>query len=414
VVVELQQLLATLILIGTFILLITEKLPRTYAALVGAGLAIVLGVLPSGEALSAINIEVLSTIIGLMVMTEALSRTGLFDSLATFLVISSKGSSRLLHSLLVVTIYILSMIISNIAAILIVIPITIRAMRKLGIDPKMTLMTEAIAVNIGGIGLPISSIPNVMVCIESGLGMSDFLTRITPASILLLMVCLLISLKNIPKVTKPIEGGLRVDMGGLSLSSFRYIAAFIVSLILIIAYDMFGMTLPVAALIAGSIALLVSKESPEVLKEIDWPTIFFLSGIFVVIRGAERTGLLTSLSDAFSTTVGGNSQLAMPLILWVSATTSAAIDNIPITATLIPVINGLKGIGSVRWWALILGANLGGNFTAIGSPSNIILLGLSRRYGVVVSFKEFSRYGTIHTTVYLILCTLYLYVMYWF
>jgi len=306
------------------------------------------------------------------------------------------------------------MIISNIAAILIIIPITIRAMRKLGIDPKITLMTEAIAVNIGGIGLPISSIPNIMVSIESGLSMSDFLIRVTPMSVLLLIICLLISLKRVPKIIRPLESNMKFQIEELNLSSLRNIAAFIISLALIVAYDKFGMTLPIAALMAGSIALLASGESPDILKEIDWPTIFFLSGIFVVIRGAKKAGLLIAISKAFSGTIGENPQLAMPFILWISAAASAAIDNIPITATLIPVINGLKGIGYVGWWVLILGANLGGNFTAIGSPSNIILLGLSKRYGILVSFKEFSKYGAMHTTAYLVICTLYLYTMYWF
>ena len=408
-----KQIVATIILIGVFIMLTRENVPRSYVALIGASLVIILRIIPPTEALSAINLGVLSTIIGVMLMTESLSRTGLFDSLAWFLAMSSKRNSRLLHSLLVITTYVLSMLINNIATMLIMIPITIKALKKLGINPRITLMTEAIVVNIGGIGLPVSSIPNVMVCIESNLSTIDFLREITPVSIALLFVCLFLSLKGVPKVMLPASlsesAKIKVD-----LNFIRYFAAFIIGVILIVGYDEIGLPLPVASLIAGGLALLVSGGSPRLFKEIDWPTIFFLSGIFVVIRGAEDSGLLILLSHALSNTIQRIPQLAIPLILWLSALASALIDNIPITATLIPVISGLKTVltGHIVWWSLILGANLGGNFTAIGSPSNIIMMGMSKRYGVNVTFKEFSKFGAKHTVIYLALCTTYLYVFY--
>jgi len=443
---------AVIIFLITIIFISTESIPRTYAALLGAGAMVLIGAVKPDELLHFIDVEMLAVVIGMMLLVGGAEKSGLFRSIAVKIMKSSRSLTSLAIILLSFTM-ILSMFLENIGGMLVMGTITIAMARSLKMKPQTLLIFQALLANLGGMMLMISSIPNIIITLEGGLSFFSFLANIAPLGMILFALTLLIFMRifraeaakvqelrqagsdeevdqpigeeaerRVKKELQAIEFGEWVDlairkfgsvgMGGPQIAAAVIIAGTIIGFAM---SDRFGLTLPLVALTGGVLMAIFSREEPpKILREIDWSTIFFLAGLFVIINGMDKTGLIEMLSTGMSNLIERWS-LNMPIsIMWFSALPSSIVDNIPLTAAFAPIVKDwvMEGGVTSTWWGLVIGANLGGCLTPIGTPSNIIALGVAEREGQPIPMGRFFSICFGVTMVYLIISTLYLHIMY--
>jgi Na+/H+ antiporter NhaD/arsenite permease-like protein len=319
------------------------------------------------------------------------------------------------------------MLLNNIGAMLIVATITIPLAIALKIKSETFLIFQAIVVNIGGMMLLMSSIPNIIVAVEGGISFSSFLVNIAPIGIILFVVTLLIFLrvfgseveKGIAQEMRSIEFSDWVNISLMELDEkgevWRMAVAALIMVFTIIGfavYDQFGLTPAFVAMAGGFLMIMFSGEGPvESLRGIDWSTVIFLAGLFVLVNSLDHNGLIDMLSDWMLNFVDSLPLNVPTSVMWISAVPSGVIDNIPLTATLAPVMNRWiqAGASPKIWWGLVLGANLGGCLTPIGSPSSIIAIGVAEREGHPIPLGRFFVICFGVTIVNLFVSSIYLY-----
>ncbi len=450
----LVQILSVIVFITIIILIATEWIDRIYASLLAAAAMLIIGAVAPDEILHLIDIEILGVIAGMMLLVNGAERSGIFNWVAVRILKASNSPKMFTFNLLLFTTF-LSMILNNIGAMLISASITITMTRALKMKPEMLLIFQAIVANLGGMMLLMSSIPNIIVAIEGGISFLEFTYNIAPLGIILFIVTILIFFRfylDAPvevfnQEFRPVNQGEWVDdvaaseveqdvkmelraaeFGGwieLAIKEFgvikwdrkHSIAAIIVTgtIMGFMLYDWIGLTPALVAMIGGCVMMGFSGEEPsEVFKEIDWSTIIFLAGLFVMINGMINIGLIEILSVSILEMAGRWPDSLHIAVMWLSGVPSGLVDNIPLTATFAPILYTwvLGGVSPDVWWGLVVGANLGGNLTPIGSPSNIIVLGVSEREGHRISLGRFFKICFGVTMVHLFVSMLYLYVMY--
>jgi Na+/H+ antiporter NhaD/arsenite permease-like protein len=450
----LVQNLSVIIFIITLVLIATEWIDRVYASLLAAAAMLVIGAIKPDEVLQLIDIEILGVIAGMMLLVNGAERSGIFNWIAVKILKASKSPKMFTFNLLLFTMY-LSMILNNIGAMLISASITINMTRALKMKPEMLLIFQAIVANLGGMMLLMSSIPNIIIAIEGDISFLEFSYNIAPLGIILFIVTILIFfrfyLEDPREVFKqefrPVDQGEWVDdvaasavepdvkmelrtaeFGGwieLAIIEFgvikwgqkHSIAAIIMTgtIMGFMIYDLIGLTPALVAMIGGCVMMGFSGEEPsEAFKEIDWSTVIFLAGLFVMINGMVKIGLIEIVSVSILGMAGQWPDSLHIAVMWLSGLPSGLVDNIPLTATFAPILSSwmLGGVSPDVWWGLVVGANLGGNLTPIGSPSNIIVLGVSEREGHPISLGKFFKICFGVTMVHLLVSMLYLYVMY--
>ncbi len=410
----------------TIILVATERIHRMYASLLGSGAMVLVGAVGAEEILHFIDIEILAVIAGMMLLVRGAETSGIFNFIAKKITKASSSLTSFAIILMFLTL-ILSMLLNNIGAMLIVATITIPLARSLKIKSEMFLIFQAIIVNIGGMMLLMSSIPNIVVAVEGGLSFSSFLVNIAPIGIILFVVTLLIFLRLFGS---EVEKGITQEMRSLEFSDWvdlsvmefdkkeevgRMAVAALIMVLTIIGfavYDQIGLTPAFVAMAGGYLMLMFSGEGPaKALRGIDWSTVIFLAGLFVLVNGLDKNGLIDMLSDWMLNFVV-NLPLNLPTaVMWISAVPSGVVDNIPLTATLAPVMSRWiqEGASADVWWGLVLGANLGGCLTPIGSPSSIIAIGIAEREGHPIPLGRFFIICFGVTIVNLLVSTIYLY-----
>ena len=450
----LVQNLSVLVFIVTMVLIATEWIDRIYASLLAAAAMLVIGAVTPDEVLQLIDIEILGVIAGMMLLVNGAERSGIFNWIAIKILKASKSQRMFAFNLLLFT-ALLSMILNNIGAMLISASITITMTRALKMKPEMLLIFQAIIANLMGMMLLMSSIPNIIIALEGGISFLEFLYNIAPLGIILFTVTILIFfrfyLEDPREVFKqefrPVDQGEWVDdmaasevdsdvkmelrttefSGWIDLAIKEFgvikwgrkhsVAAVILSgtIMGFMLYDLIGLTPALVAMIGGCLMMGFSGEEPsEVFKEIDWSTVIFLAGLFVMINGMVKIGLIEILSVSILGLAGRWPDSLPVSIMWLSGLPSGLVDNIPLTATFAPILSSwvLGGVSPDVWWGLVVGANLGGSLTPIGSPSNIIVLGVSEREGYPISLGRFFKICFSVTMVHLIVSMLYLYIMY--
>ncbi len=450
----LVQNLSIIVFIITMVLIATEWIDRIYASLLAAAAMLVIGAVTPDEVLHLIDIEILGVIAGMMLLVNGAERSGIFNWIAVKILKASKSPRMFAFNLLLFTMF-LSMILNNIGAMLISASITITMTRALKMKPEMLLIFQAIVANLGGIMLLMSSIPNIIIAIEGGLSFIEFSYNVAPLGIILFIVTILIFFRfylEDPKAVfkqefRPVDQGEWVDavaasgiepdvkmelrtaefgewielaikeFGVIKWGQKHSIAAIIMTgtIMGFMLYDLIGLTPALVAMIGGCVMMGFSGEEPsEVFKEIDWSTVIFLAGLFVMINGMVKIGLIEILSVSILGIAGQWPDSLHITVMWLSGLPSGLIDNIPLTATFAPILSSwvLGGVSPDVWWGLVVGANLGGSLTPIGSPSNIIVLGVSEREGHPISLGRFFKICFGVTMVHLLVSMLYLYVMY--
>jgi len=413
-----------------YLLIATGKVNRVAVALGGAGLMLALRLVSSADAFHSerlgIDWDVIFLLLGMMVIVGVLRHTGLFDYLAIWSAKRARGRpARILAALVLIT-AVASALLDNVTTVLLVAPVTVLICERLGVPPVPFLIAEALASNIGGTATLIGDPPNIIIASQAGLSYNDFLVHLAPLVVVLLAVFLLLlrrlfgpALASNPQRAAQL---LALDEREAITDPALLVRALVVLAVVTVAFALHGMLhyepSVVALLGAGLLVLLARGDPARFLREVEWPTLAFFMGLFIMVGALVKTGVITTLAEAAARATGGSLLVASGLLLWVSGALSAIVDNIPYVATMAPVTGAMVATipdnhdPRVLWWSLALGADLGGNATAIGASANVVVLGLADRAGHRIGFLEFARYGALVAGVTMAISMLYLWLRY--
>jgi len=410
--------ISSLILIISYLFIAWEKFPKTTVAMLGAALMLMIDHTPAAKVFAHIDFAVIFLLISMMIIVHITSRSGVFNWLGIEMLKHTKGSPKLiLFSLAMFTAF-FSALLDNVTTVVLILPITYTIARELKIDPIPFLITEIIASNIGGTATLIGDPPNIIIGSAAGLTFMDFVRELTPVIIIILIISVLVLLymfrKDLQSSVELMEKVACLDNSKTITNKPLMIRSLIVLLLVIAGFmlhEIIHIDAYVIALFGASILMLF--ETPrQVMHEVEWTTIFFFIGLFIIIGSfAEHGGVKLLASQVLTLTQGDQKSTAM-LILWASGVFSAIIDNIPYTVTMVPLINELKASMDVYplWWSLSLGACLGGNATIIGAAANVIIAESAHAFGCKISFWRFLKYGLLITFISFVISSIFLYI----
>jgi Na+/H+ antiporter NhaD/arsenite permease-like protein len=411
-----QEAIAAVLFAVVLTLVAVERIHRTKVALAGAAVAVLAGLLSQEEAIEAIDWGVLGLLAGMMVLVWGTERTGVFTYLAIRVGQASRGRPARLFIGLTGTTALASALLDNVTTILLVVPITFVIADALDLDVIPLIVAEVIASNLGGAATLIGDPPNIIIAGESGLGFVDFLVNVGPPAVISYAVVtaglLVVYRGRLRPAPERVEELSSLDATA-SLGPRREVAIVLTCLGLTIigffVHGAIGLEPPTIALSGAALYLLLSGVDVEKpLLGIEWVTLFFFVGLFVLVGSLEVTGVLDRVTDWLADATEG-STLAQALgILWGSAIASGVVDNIPFTAAMAPVVERLGGEGDANWWALSMGACYGGNFTLVAASANLVAAGALRRAGRELSFMRFLRVGVPATLASMVVATLWI------
>ncbi|HEY6747488.1 MAG TPA: ArsB/NhaD family transporter [Mycobacteriales bacterium] len=422
--------LATIVFVVTYVLIATERVHRVAAALGGAAAMVLIGVVDADSAFhdreTAIDWNVIFLLLGMMLLVGVIRQTGLFEYLAIWAAKRAGGRPfRIMVSLVLLT-AVASALLDNVTTVLLVAPVTILVCERLDLDPVPFLIAEVLASNIGGTATLIGDPPNIIIASRAGLSFNDFVLNLAPLVLVLLAVlvllCRLLFRSALTMNPDRVAEIMALDERA-SITDRRLLAQSLGVLALTIAGFVLHTSLhldpSIVALLGAGLLLLVSHVRIEdALREVEWPTLAFFMGLFVTVGGLIEAGVIDKLAQAAGDATGGNLLGGSMLLLGVSGVLSGIVDNIPYVATMSPVVEELVAAESgptsstVLWWALALGADLGGNATAVGASANVVVLGIAERSGHRISFWRFTRYGALVATVTIGLAAVYVWLRY--
>ncbi len=413
--------LAGSIFLLTYALIVSEKIPRTISALLG-GLAMILFVIPQDTAFHSIDWNVIFLLAGMMIIANVLKETGLFQWIAIQAVRLGKGDPfRVLVILSVIT-AITSAFLDNVTIVVLIAPVTLFVAATLRVSPIPYLIAEILASNIGGMATLVGDPPNILIGSAANIDFITFMSNLGPISVIILLVFIGISrflfIKDlaIHEETEPALSDL--DASALITDPALLRKSLIIMTGVILGFLFHGelhLQPATIALTGATILMLWSKTDPHhALREIEWTTLFFFFGLFITVEAIVEVGLIEMVADAALRLTGGDLRLTSMLLIWFSALASGIVDNIPYTATMIPIVKSLGQVMQIEplWWSLALGACLGGNLTLVGAAANVIVASMAEKSGHPISFKHFLRYGAITTFVSLVLASGYVWLRY--
>lgn len=415
--------IALAIFAGTYAAIASDRVDRALAALLGAAIVILLGIVGQEAGFAAVDWNVIFLLLGMMLIAGVLRRTGVFGWLAIRTVRVARGEPLAILLLLSGVIAVLSAFLDNVTAIVILIPVTLYIATTLGLSPIPFVLAEVLASNIGGTATLIGDPPNILIGSAAGLTFTDFLVNLTPV-IVVVFAAFAVAMATIFRGHMSVTPEVRAAVLAIDESEFvtdhRLLRVSLLVLGLTIAGFLFAAAVdqrPATIALLGATALLiVSRQDPEeLLREIDWSTLLFFVGLFIVVEGLVATGVIAALGEWLVELTRGDQAVTTLGILWVSGVASALVDNIPYTATMIPVVQQLGASGleiEPLWWALALGACLGGNATLVGASANVVAANAAARAGHPISFGRFLRVGGLVALMSLAISSAYLWVRY--
>jgi Na+/H+ antiporter NhaD/arsenite permease-like protein len=421
--------LAVAVFAVAYVFIATEKIHRVAAALGGAALMLLIGATDAEHAFfseeTGVDWNVIFLLLGMMLIVSVLKRTGVFEFLAIWAVKRARGRPFPVMVILVVVTAVASAALDNVTTVLLIAPVTFLVCDRLAVPVAPYLIAEALASNIGGTATLVGDPPNIIIASRAGLSYNDFLIHLAPFVVVVMVVFIGLcrwlfrsAFRYDPERAAAIASLRERDAirdRRLLVVSLAVLGAVTVAFVL---HTALHLEPAVVAMLGGLLLLALSRlDAEDVAKDVEWPTLAFFAGLFVMVGALVHTGVIGKLSQAAADAVEGRLLLATMVLLWGSAVLSAIVDNIPYVATMSPVVAELvRADGTDRsqvlWWALALGADLGGNATAIGASANVIVLGIAERAGKPISFWQFTRYGLIVTLVTVTLAVPYLYLRY--
>jgi Na+/H+ antiporter NhaD/arsenite permease-like protein len=415
------DVVAAVIFVVALALIAFEWAHRTKVALAGAGLMVVIGVLDEEHAIEAIDWSTLGLLAGMMILVGLTEQTGVFTYLALRVAQVSRGRPFRLVLLLALTTGTLSAFLDNLTTVLLIVPVTLLVADVLRISPIPLVLIEILASNIGGTATLIGDPPNILIGTHvDELSFLDFIVNLAPLSIVTLLVVtavLYVVFRSRLHVSSERAAVIAKLDPAQDLRRGRYVrrsvAVLVGTIVAFFLHSLLGLEPAAVALAGATILLFVAADDvTDALGRIDWPTLFFFVGLFVMVGGLEERGILERVADVIADATGGSRVAEAMAILWGAAAGSALVDNIPFTAAMLPVVDRLQAPGEAfddaNWWALAIGACFGGNATQIAAAANVAATGVLERSGSPLSFRQFLAVGLPVTLLSLVLGTIYL------
>lgn len=399
-----MEVIAIVVFVVVIGLIISEKVNSAAAALAGAMALVVTGVMSAHKALSYIDFNTIGLLVGMMVLVAIIRQSGLFEYVAIKAAKMVHGDPWKIMIAFILLTAVLSGILDNVTTVLLVGPMTIAIAKMLEINPVPFLMTQILASNVGGTATLIGDPPNIMIGSAANLSFMDFLKN-TGVAVVLVIVFMIVMMRFVYKKEIEVEGLDTSKIMNLdpdkSITDKPLLIKGIVVIVLVILgfilHDQIGMETSVIALTAAAVMLLIGGVNVDnAIQDVEWTTIAFFMSLFVVVGGLTETGVIKQVAAVIIERTAGHPVMMMLILLWASALLSSFLNNIPFIATLIPLVLALKADGmdaEPLWWAISLGACLGGNGTMIGASANVVLSDISTKHGYPITFKSYLRVG---------------------
>jgi Na+/H+ antiporter NhaD/arsenite permease-like protein len=422
--------IAIVVFVVAYVLIATEWTHKLLAALGGAGVLLALGVVHTEDAFyshdTGVDWDVIFLLFGMMVIVGVLRRTGVFEFVAIWAAKRAKGSPLRVMILLTLITAIASAFLDNVTTVLLIAPVTLLVCDRLGINPVPFLIAEVMASNIGGTATLIGDPPNIIIASRSGLTFNDFLLHLAPLVVIEMIVFTLVLPRlfrgSFAVAPERVQGVMRlnereaIEDRTLLIKSGAVLAAVLIGFV---GRSLFGIEPAVVALLGAGVLVVISGVATrDYMNSVEWQTLLFFAGLFVMVGALVKTGVIGELAKQVGKATEGNALLATMLILLVSAVLSGVVDNIPYVATMSPVVQQLTqgvadpGQAHALWWALAIGADFGGNATAVGASANVVVIGIALRAGSPISFWEFTRKGVVMTAITIAVAAPYLWLRY--
>lgn len=399
-----MEVIAIAVFVVVIGLIISEKVNSAAAALAGAMALVVTGVMSAHKALSYIDFNTIGLLVGMMVLVAIIRQSGLFEYVAIKAAKMVHGDPWKIMIAFILLTAVLSGILDNVTTVLLVGPMTIAIAKMLEINPVPFLMTQILASNVGGTATLIGDPPNIMIGSAANLSFVDFLKN-TGVAVVLVIVFMIVMMRFVYKKEIEVEGLDTSKIMNLdpdkSITDKPLLIKGVVVIVLVILgfifHDQIDMETSVIALTAAAVMLLIGGVNVDnAIQDVEWTTIAFFMALFVVVGGLTETGVIKQVAAVIIERTAGHPIMMMLILLWASALLSSFLNNIPFIATLIPLVLALKADGmdaEPLWWAISLGACLGGNGTMIGASANVVLSDISTKHGYPITFKSYLRVG---------------------
>lgn len=423
----LHLIIGTIVFIATFYLIVTEKVPAAWSSLGGGLVMVVTGIINEHEAFEAVahNLEIIFLLMGMMIIVSVLAETGLFQWFAIKMAQIVKGEPFALLALLAFLTAIFSAFLDNVTTILLMAPVSILLAKQLELNAFPFLIAEIMASNIGGGATLIGDPPNLIIGSESGLGFNDFLIHLSPLIIINMFVMIItfyFLFGRKMKVSRDLKARImELDAGRAiqdKLLIKRALTIFFIVIIGFVTNQIFHIGLAVIA-VSGAVALavIIKKTPHDAFEEVEWDTLFFFIGLFILVKGVEELKFIEFLGEKILNALDGDFTNANVFVLWFSALSTGILGNVSHTVTFSKIIHIMTdhfkhANTQVLWWTLSMGACLGGNLTLVASAANIVGTNVSAKSGEKISFGRFLKYGALITLESMILSTVYIIVRY--
>lgn len=415
-----------LIFCVSFYFILFGKQPKSLTAIIGGGLMVLIGVMSQEEALHAIgkNLEILLLLMGLMMVVEIMSETGIFQWIAITVAQKSKGDPVKILIMLSIVTASCSAFLDNVTTVLLIIPVAALLAKKLQIDPFPFIIVQIFACNIGGTATMIGDPPNLIIASMGKLDFNHFLMNLTPIVVLNLIV-LIITAKILFGKKFVVSRELRASIMDLepnrSIKDKKLLiqscCLFTLILIGFLTNMVTNIGLAIISIIGCVLLVTISKKNPEeIYKKVEWETLFFFGGLFVLVEGIDKLGVIAKIGEILVNLTQGDIKLTSTVIVLMSAVLSPILGSVPYTLSFSKIIASIVpdfvGNTDVLWWALSLGACLGGNMTMVGAPANIVGVSIAGKAGVKISFMDFFKLGLLVVAESVILSIVYIIIRY--
>jgi Na+/H+ antiporter NhaD/arsenite permease-like protein len=426
----LTAVIAITVFVVAYALIASDRINKTVVALVGGGIVVAIGVVDSEDVFysheTGIDWDVIFLLFGMMIIVGVLRQTGVFEYIAIWSAKRARGSPLRIMILLVMVTAFASALLDNVTTVLLIAPVTLLVCDRLAINPVPFLIAEVLASNIGGASTLVGDPPNIIIASRAGLTFNEFFIHMAPI-VFIVMVVFIVLLPVVFRGSFDVDPERVADVLSLEEREAIQDPALLIKcgvvLVLVftafIAHSVLHIAPSIVALLGAGVLILISRlEQRDYLASVEWETLLFFVGLFVMVGALVKTGVIDELARAAIEFTDGNGLLTVMLILGVSAPVSGVIDNIPYTATMTPIVSELAASipdmahPNALWWALALGADFGGNLTAVGASANVVMLGIARRADNPISFWEFTRKGLLITVLSIALSAIYLWLRY--
>ena len=423
------MLISIIVFLFVYAAITFEFVNKAVAAFSGVAILILLHVIDEHQAIEFIDFETIMLLFGMMIIVSVLKHSGLFSIISVRISELTRGNPVKILVLFSVVTAVMSAFLDNVTTVLIIIPIIIELTRGLGLDPKKYVLSQAIISNIGGAATLIGDPPNVIIGSKVGLTFNQFLFNLGPPVLVIFVVVLVFIWATNRDQFKPINQNIiKLFTVNLLLEKIRHdflnikidyqlmkkgIFFLIIAILLFITQTITGLAPGLIAISAGIFLVLISGMNlEEAMEEVEWSTLMFFVGLFILVGALEEHGVIDWIAHNVFLNIGDNPYVVVLVVEWVAGIASGFLDNIPFTITMIPIIEIMNEsnphLQNILWWALALGACLGGNITIIGASANIVSIGIAKKYGVNISFLDFMKFGAVISLISLSIASLYL------